>query len=559
MSNLLDKLNKEIEINTNHIENYPLETDKGTKKVKLNFHKNAVIQRNKYISKEIEKFNEYKRCVYQELNERVEDLLPANKRNFYDTQVEDLQRLEELVILNNENMNSSTKLNLDFLVSKINGSISLNELNNLLKSIINIFKKNNVMLTIEDFKYSLFVEKYMQVFLNNIDDIYLPEKTKRIFEETYYECPDIIDQMKLNLKFIIKKYEKQLNEGVLLKLEKSLKIQSLDKSEIVKAYLQKRTLLDDLLSKDEYNNLKMFLKKEKNIAEYLDNSPSRIKNFNQFAINGNFSELDDLSKEKYYEAVIDLSNVLEELKEYYRYEEIIKDLIVKFKERINNINNYKNKEKELSKEEKNREKLLKKYLKTQGIGLFAKKNKNKEKVLKMQINEQFKKLTTLYDELDNLKVYVDLNKKLNDASSIYNLFVSSFLDFSYLKKQFDNKFSEEEDYNFEKEFQRYFRFLYNPFNDFLRKISGLSEYNIAEIIAEKYKLLGLSLNTEDVTVDKIDQTITTAKYIKLILDIETSKLKINNIYFICNYKFLDIDEELQEISKKSILNDEEVI
>ena len=67
-SELQEKIRKEIETNVNHIDNFPLETNDGTKRMKEKFHKNAVKERNLYIEKEIPKFKEYQRQVFEQLD-----------------------------------------------------------------------------------------------------------------------------------------------------------------------------------------------------------------------------------------------------------------------------------------------------------------------------------------------------------------------------------------------------------------------------------------------------------------------------------------------------------
>lgn len=557
MSNLTDRIDKEIEINNTHINNFVLETTDGTKRIKMQFHKNAVNERNKYVDKEIEKFRDYEKIIYKELKKRSAALIPTNREDLYEKRQHEMIDLEELVILNSKNINSSYKLKLDFLIAKINENTSLDELNDILTKFVENFEAMGVKLEIIEFKISPFTEKYMKVFLDNYKNNSLDAKLENIFQEIYFECPEIIEHLKLNLVCIIKKYKKELDKEVMVKLDNYLIKKNLDKNKLLDLYLAKRVAIDDLTSKNDYVHLNTFLDKKKNILEYLDKAVVRMENFNHFAVNNDYDNLDNVSKEKYDEAIGELFHVLEELKEYYRYEEIIKDLIAKFRERKNFLNNYKTKEKEIAKEEKQRTTLYKKYLRAMGIGFLAKEDKDKIKVYKLQINEQIKKLIALYDELADLKIYVDLNS-LNDASSIYNLFTVSLVNFSYLQKLFFKNFGEDEGYNLEEEFLRYFRFLYNPYNDFLRKINGLTEFDIASIIADKYKLLGLNIKKEEISKDTIGQTFEIVSFIKLVFDLNDCKLSINNINFIYNFKSLNPDFEVNE-DEELLLEDNEIL
>ena len=49
-------IDKEISINTEHVNNFKLETSSGTKKMKEKFYHNAVKERNEYVKKQLSIF-----------------------------------------------------------------------------------------------------------------------------------------------------------------------------------------------------------------------------------------------------------------------------------------------------------------------------------------------------------------------------------------------------------------------------------------------------------------------------------------------------------------------
>lgn len=536
---------KEIEIDKNHITNFPLETEDGTKKLKERFHKNAVNEINKYIKKQQKTFLTYKNQIYYVLNERVEKLFPQDKTKNHDKKREELKELEQLVKYNNQYMTDTYKLGLDQLLSSIKENISLLELNKILETFINKMKKSGITLTIEDFKYTMFTEEYMKSFLNTKNSQDPNEATAKVFEEIYFKCPNIIIQLKNNLELILKKYTKSLHKYMTAITNDFIEKKKIDPEKIVDSYLIKRISLETGINQDEYYNLNAFLDKTRKIENYIENAPTRVKNYNQFAIGGDYNKLDTIGKEKYDEAVKDLYYTLQELKEYYRYEKIVKDLISKFKQKETIKTKYQEKQKELQKEEKERLKIYKTYIKATGKGIFAKENKEKMNVAMLKMNEQATKLNNLHHELKELEIIMILRNKLNDASSIYDLFAVSFLSYEYLEKQFIENFSEEENFHLEEEFSRYFRFLYNPYNAFLRQVNGLTDYNIASIISEKYKLLGLNIKKEDITEETIDATLETFAFIKLIQDIENTALSLENMQFIVKVKSITPEENWQ--------------
>ena len=86
-----------------------------------------------------------------------------------------------------------------------------------------------------------------------------------------------------------------------------------------------------------------------------------------------------------------------------------------------------------------------------------------------------------------------MNKYISDISSIYDLFMLAYSCYFYLEKAVEEKFNEDDDFSIDEEFIKYFDFIYNVDNSFLTKINGFVDYDITEIVAEKYKLLELKV------------------------------------------------------------------
>ena len=107
---LQEKIKKEIEINENHINNFPLETETGTKKMKEKFHRKAVEERNAYIEKEIPKFKEYQKQAYKELYSYVQANTPEDKSNQYNEEQQNLEELLKILPLTNDKISLEMKL-----------------------------------------------------------------------------------------------------------------------------------------------------------------------------------------------------------------------------------------------------------------------------------------------------------------------------------------------------------------------------------------------------------------------------------------------------------------
>lgn len=527
MSKLTDiSILKEIEIDKDHIDNYELETNQGTKRTKANFYKNAVEQRNNYTSKQQISFSKYRVTIENEMAIRIRRMLPKDKSKYYIKELEAISKLLDVVKLNS-NISNSFKLKLDFIVAAIDDDTTLDEINNIIKDFIESFANYGIVLTLDDFKYSIFTEKYMKSFLDNSNYNVM----KKVFESIYFTCPEIKLQLKMNLRYIISKYEKELEKFTVELKQKLLEEHNTDSNNVITKYIDYRNTIGSKMAEDVYYNTKIFLENKRNINDYLTLAPVRVKNYNLFAMNENYDELDKVAKKSYNSAIMSLYLTLNELKKYYKYEFIVEDLLKRYKEKENAKNLYQSKKKEIDKEEKNRLTIYKEYLKATGVGLFAKKNEVKMKNSMLKMNEHLKKLNNLYEEYYDLEITYNLNS-LNDSSSIYDLFMTSLTSFNFLL----HKFQENKDFeNIELSqcIEDYFKFIFNPNNVFLRKINVLVDYDISEIISEKYRLLNLNVTAEMINKDNIDLTMDAVGFINLIQNIEKSDTTLEKIKNLC--------------------------
>lgn len=530
-------IDKEISINNDHINTFKLELESGTKKMKEKFHKSAVKERNEYVEEQIKKFDKYQVEVYRLLKLRVNSLLPSDKSNHYDSLKKNIEKEKQIIVFNNSDYSIDFKLGIFKLISSIdiNDDVSLNTINNTFLNIIKIFEDASIKLTISDFSYSMFTEKYMHVFLDNIEkNNRFEEVMKKCFDSIYWECPDIIKHLKLNFWSLLEKYEEKLKIYTDAVSYQLLQKTGYDKNSLIDKYLGNVNKYNLEVSRDEFYNLDSFLSKKKNVLDYLDDSATRVKNLDQFVIDGEFKDIEDSSK--FYDNMVELAHTLSVLKLYYRYEFIIKDIQDKYSKKDANKSVFSNKLKEVNTEEGKRKKIYNDYLKACGKNLFHKVNEEKIKSNKLAINEEILKLDTLYNELHDLEIVELINKKVNSTDSLYDLFSLSYESYYYLEKMFNEHFKDSDDYSFEEELNKYFDFIYSPYNDFLKKINGFSMVDVSSVITDKYRLLGINVTNDNISVDNLDSFMDSVNYVKFIDDILKGDLSFDDINVIVKFR-----------------------
>lgn len=541
-------IDKEISINSEHINTFKLELESGTKKMKEKFHKSAVKERNEYVEEQIKKFDKYQVEVYRLLKLRVNSLLPSDKSNHYDSLKKKIEKEKQIIVFNNSDYSIDFKLGIFKLISSIdiNDDVSLNTINNTFLNIIKIFEDASIKLTISDFTYSMFTEKYMHVFLDNIEkNNRFEEVMKKCFDSIYWECPDIIKHLKLNFWSLLEKYEEKLKIYTDTVSYQLLQKTGYDKSTLIDKYLSNVNKYNLEVSRDEFYNLDSFLSKKKNVLDYLDGSATRVKNLDQFVIDGEFKDIEDSSK--FYDNMVELAHTLSVLKLYYRYEFIIKDIQDKYSKKDANKSVFSNKLKEVNTEEGKRKKIYNDYLKACGKNLFHKVNEEKIKSNKLAINEEILKLDTLYNELHDLEIVELINKKVNSTDSLYDLFSLSYESYYYLEKMFNEHFKDSDDYSFEEELNKYFDFIYSPYNDFLKKINGFSMVDVSSVITDKYRLLGINVTNDNISVDNLDSFMDSVNYVKFIDDILKGDLSFDDINVIVKFREFEPIEVPDEV------------
>lgn len=516
---------KSMDIDHNHIDSFVMETEEGTKRTKEKFYREASESRNSYVNKQQVLFDQYLVSVRNEITRRYSKLMPVDKTSEYEKDLEEVGKLLFFIKLNSD-ISDTFKIDLDFIISSIKEETSLEELNSCVQRFLDSFKEMGLSLSLDDFKYTMFTEKYMSSFLENPDSNHMHD----VFDKIFFMCPDIKLQLKMNLIYITQKYTKELASYVSSRKIKLFQENGITENDLVSRYTSLRFDIGNKIAMDEYYNTQLFLTGKKKITDYVEDAPARVKNYDMFAITGIYASLDDEEKNRYNSATMGLYVTLNELKKYYHYEFMIKDLVEKYKGKDSAKTSYLNKKKEIEKEEKTRLGIYKEYLKANGIGFLAKKSEDKINQSMLKMNEQVRKLDSLYQELQDLEISYQLSS-ISESASIYDLFMASLKSFSYLEKSFSKEdFSEK---SLEENINDLFRFLYNPNNAFLREINIFTDYNVTDIVADKYKLLKLNVTSDMISAETIDSTMESVSFINLIQNIERSNTSVHRIDTIC--------------------------
>jgi len=261
---------------------------------------------------------------------------------------------------------------------------------------------------LEDFEYSIYVQEYMKVFFQEINENGAnSEKLKKKFDEIYWKCPELLMHIELNLRNIYLKYQQAIDK--FYEIEKSNKLNQIKitPEEIKKMNINIKKQLIEVKENDVKRIQQEFLDGKLNVKNFAD---SKIRLNIQKILAENL--IDEIYENK--EIQENINKFLNSLIEYYYYmqfEFIINDIKKHYKEKENYKKIYDNTKKEIEKLEKNLKKLNKKVTRK---GLFRIKNVSYKQT--PEIKETIQKIKEKYKQLDKNKFYNKIYTELNNNS-----------------------------------------------------------------------------------------------------------------------------------------------
>jgi len=492
---MVDDLKKGIEVSKNLLETLPKNNIKNIQKYKdklLEIKNNYDILLDKVLKDINNRKNRY--------NEYREDSLMSEKFN-------KIKSIKEKLYLLNKYNTAYEKFGFDKILYELDHFYkdNLDNANSNIFDCIKLFNDAGIKLSIKDFDYSQYVNKYMMILLN--DD---GNNIKECFEEIYWQCPDLFKQITLNIKSLYYK-----NQSLFEKYASSLKDEFIREysGDIITLYKEMVTNYDNLVSSSLYIGLNKFLNNELNINDFQE---IKVKKYYERFVDDINENYDELSVEvnKYALSSLEYKNYL-----YFKY--IIDDLKKAYSEK----EKYKNLLKPKMKLIQKKEKVLSKY-----------NSKKKKARINVKISNLIIELDNLYKEFDNDVFYDKVYKCLNDNSSIYDALCVACSYYTYIVKCIK---SSDKSVSFDYEYNKLIDFLLDPYNTIIGNIAITEDRNIPLIISDRYKLSNFKVSKEELENDStIDEIISLANkidiYNKIVL-----KITYDNIYFLVETKDIE--------------------
>lgn len=372
----------------------------------------------------------------------------------------------------------------------------LSSVNSDIKEALEKFELVGITLTEKDFIYSNYARKYIKELLKDDSE----DRMKDVFEDLHWKCPDVISHIETSIRILFDKNIKAF-ENYLAETRKEILIDNLSYED----YLLKR----NNLAKELYE-LENF--EEKAIVDKFMNGKLMLNDYNVVSVNKSYSKFlgDNCDINRGKEKINDFKNLLfnlEEYQNYVRYSYILDDVKAKYAEKDSHQGETAKLTKEINAIVSELEKLTEEVNEgsTKGFLFFRKKIDIEKHYL--TINEKVKELDLKYEEYDKAIVYEKMSEHITDTSSVYDVFRFVYSFKGYLRSCI-KAHEEDVDINKVKKIVKYFdAFLSNPNLNILRNVKFSVDSDVAVILIDHYKMLGINIKPESLEEESIVELI----------------------------------------------------
>lgn len=506
------------------------------------------INTKKNRAKYVEKVNEFedtalkiKKVIWNEIQDRYETILDISENPKISEIQKNIESIKNIDLFNELNT-PYEKLGFDKVTHSLDcffeGNLDL--VNKNIKLFIQKFKDFGILLSVDDFNYSQYTTEYMKVFFEEVEEKgTFSDRLKKKFEELYWKCPDIVTHIELNIRYLYYINSKKIEKELETRNAKILSDMNLDKNGLVKRYFELNKELLTLKRTDSKTILDKFVNDEWRIKDFGEKEMSII--YERLSTIDYFKSTPE-DQEEIDNNFVKLLNTLHEYNAYVKYKYILDDLKEKYKNKDSFKGSYENKNKELRKKEQELMKENKKYkrniklCKSPFLIFVRKKLERKVYEFPVTSNTQIKELKKLYSELDEELVNTRIAEFVDDNCTLKYIFKIAISFYTYAYKLVKEHYKDDTDINVTEELQGLIDFIDQPYKVMLNNIKLAEEPDIKSIISNRYKILNIRLEQEDLDEISIDSLIEDVQKIVDYYNIKKSNLKMEDLTFIGKVK-----------------------
>ena len=524
MDNFLDFIDNDIEAKKTLLSSMPINNKTNIKKY------------NEKIASIYENYEYYKDSVLKYLKAKSESFECAESLKNTEELMKQFEEYKHMKFILNPMNSFKEKMGLDNLLYDIHNysNFTFDEINQIIKKLIEKFRIAGIELKSSDFKYTYYVNEYMTEFFSLNGDF---SKLSDVFEKIYWYNPNIIEHIELNFRKLIKKYRKSFEDYISHEQRTLLNKNNFKNyNEFIVALNKKYDELVNSNEEDMCDIIEMAKKSEIEINNYFPDSKFRISTYSGLTIN----EIDYSDTESMNKLLDTLGRLRTNVLEYSNYLKFV-PLFNYFKEKYekqesveSNNSALKNIENQINTKESKLDGINGKIFNDHksGFSLF-KKSGESLKNLKIESLKIAKELYDLYYQQEKLEFENKIISLKNDSLLLISDVVRLYYSYNFFKKETFKKVFELGTYNeIVSLCDEFDEFASNPTNIIINGINTFEESDVASVICNKYRLENINLEMADLDEDSLVALKNKIDFIFRINKIEHSELSVEKIWFI---------------------------
>ena len=525
MNNFLDFIDNDIEAKKTLLSSMPINNKTNIKKY------------NEKIASIYENYEYYKESVLKYLKAKSESFQCSDEDRNTEELMKQFDEYKHMKFILNPMNSFKEKMGLDNLLYDIHNysNFTFDEINEIIKKLVDKFRVAGIELKSSDFKYTYYVNEYMTEFFSSNGNY---SKLSEVFERIYWYNPNIIEHIELNFRKLIKKNKKTFDDYINNEQKTLLSKHKFKNYDEFIAALKKK--YDELVNSNEEDMcdiVEMAKKSEIEINNYFPDSKFRMSTFSGLTIN----EIDYSDSETMDKLLDTLKRLRTNVLEYGNYLKFI-PLFNYFKEKYekqesveSNNSALKNIENQINTKESKLEGINNKIFNDHkgGLSLFKKSSGESLKNLKIESLKIAKELYDLYYQQEKLEFENKIISLKNDSLLLISDVVRLYYSFNFFKKETFKKVFELSTYNeIVSLCDEFDEFASNPTNIIINGINTFEESDVASVICNKYRLENINLEMADLDEDSLIALKNKIDFIFRINKIEHSDLSVEKIWFI---------------------------
>lgn len=545
MNNFLEYIKSDIESKKTLLSSMPTNNKTNLKKY------------NEKIASIYADYEYYKEGVLKYINAKSESFEKKKTTNNSDKLRKQFDEYKHMKFILNPMNSFKEKMGLDNLLYDIHNysNFAFDEINEIIKKLIEVFRTAGIELKANDFKYTCYVNEYMTEFFTCNGDY---SKLSETFEKIYWYNPNIIEHIELNFRKLIKKYKSTFEQYIKKEQDTILSDNNFKNYDEFRTALKKQ--YKELLESEEeslYDIIDMAKKSKIEIENYFPDSKFRTTAFSGLTINKvDFEDTKEMDK------VLDtLKRLKTNAIEYQNYLKFL-PLFNHFKEKYEkqesveaNNASLKTIESQISTKESKLESINNQIFDEPNpisniLSFITKKKPESLKNLKIESLKYAKELYDLYYQKDKLEFENKIISLKNDSLLLISDVVRLYYSYNFFKRELIREVYELTDYKeIVKLCEEFDDFASNPTNIIINGINTFEETDVASVICNKYRLENINVEVADLDEDNIPALINKIDFIIRINKIENSDSSIEKIWFIVENNQIKEKEEKEKNTK----------